>query len=102
MTAGYAASEKFLLTENCYRVQFCVSVKLPNVGGLCSVVLITGALKVDFLHTKNGADFPPSPQFLETSWVLAVNEEEISNTNFFLVIDIFGLKKCCHSVSSPG
>lgn len=63
MTVDYAESENILLTENCYLVQFCVAVKLPNVGGLCSVVLVTSALKVAFFHIKNIPDFPPHPSF---------------------------------------
>jgi len=57
---GYGESENVLSTENCYLVQCGESVKLPNVGS-CSVVLFTDALKMDFIHTKNVADFPPSP-----------------------------------------
>lgn len=63
MTVDYAESENILLTENCYLVQFCVAVKLPNVGRLCSHVLVTGDLKVDFFHIKNIPDFAPHPSF---------------------------------------
>lgn len=90
MTVGYAESENFLISENCYLPQFPVSAKLSNVGGLCSAV--TGDMRLQISL--------PHHQFLEASSFLTANELEISNRKyFFFVMDIYGLKKKVFTVS---
>lgn len=97
---SYAESANFLLSEKCYLVQFCVSVRLTNVGGLCSVVLIIGTLKVDFLHTENVADFPFPPNFWKLhDFLLPMRRKPVTQNIFWLQIHL-DKKKCCHSVSS--
>lgn len=76
MTVGYAESENFLISENCYLLQFPVSAKLPNVGGLCSAV--TGDMRVQISL--------PHHQFLEASSFLTANELEISNRKYFFLL----------------
>lgn len=96
VTVGYAMSENFLISENCYLLQFSVSAKLPNVGGLCSAVTGDMRLQISLLL----------PHFLEDLWFLTADELEISNRKYFFFCYRYiwiKKKKSCHIVSSsPG
>lgn len=84
MTVGYRESQNFLISENCYLLQFSVSAKVPNVGGLCSAV--TGDMRLQISHSH--------PQFLDASWFLLLMSWKLVTVNISLfVTDIFGLKK---------